>query len=193
MAPNPNPIQHVVVVMLENRSYDNVLGWLYGQGNAAPYDAPPAGQADLDGLTDSSGASLGFSNDDADGNTYTIANAESATVWGIEYPGTTIPAVDPGEQFGDMAQQILGTTSEPTETPYGTPPYSPGTKNLMTGFVMNSASFAQAGHGNLRDVMNYLTPAQLPVTAFLANQYAVCDQWFASVPTQTFTNRVFAL
>lgn len=40
--------------------------------------------------------------------------------------------------------------------------------------------------------MNYLTPAQMPVTAWLANNFAVCDQWFASVPTQTFTNRAFA-
>jgi len=42
------------------------------------------------------------------------------------------------------------------------------------------------------DVMNYLTPAQLPVTAFLANQFAVCDRWFGSVPTQTYANRMFA-
>ena len=45
MANGKNPIEHVVVVMLENRSYDNVLGWLYGSGNAAPYDKAPAGQA----------------------------------------------------------------------------------------------------------------------------------------------------
>lgn len=40
--------------------------------------------------------------------------------------------------------------------------------------------------------MNYFTPAQVPVTAWLANKFGVCDQWFASVPTHTFTNRVFA-
>jgi phospholipase C len=41
--------------------------------------------------------------------------------------------------------------------------------------------------------MNYLTPAQMPVSAFLANKYAVCDQWFGSAPTQTYANRAFAL
>lgn len=41
--------------------------------------------------------------------------------------------------------------------------------------------------------MNYLTPLQMPVSAFLANNYAVCDPWFASAPTQTYANRSFAL
>ena len=40
--------------------------------------------------------------------------------------------------------------------------------------------------------MNYFTPAQVPVTAWLANKFGVCDQWFASAPTHTFANRAFA-
>lgn len=46
---------------------------------------------------------------------------------------------------------------------------------------------------DLEDFMTFYTPEQVPVTAFLANNFAVCDQWYASVPSQTFTNRVFAL
>ena len=45
--PNPNPIKHIVVVMLENRSYDNILGGLYIDGGAPP------GQTGLNGLTGS--------------------------------------------------------------------------------------------------------------------------------------------
>lgn len=41
-------------------------------------------------------------------------------------------------------------------------------------------------------IMNCFTPAQLPVISALANAYAVCDHWFSSVPSQTFTNRSFA-
>ena len=37
-------IKHVVVLMLENRSFDNLLGWLYAD------QAPPDGQH-FDGLT----------------------------------------------------------------------------------------------------------------------------------------------
>jgi len=107
------------------------------------------------------------------------------------YPGTTIPAIDPGETFHDMAQQILGLEGIPKRDPYDK--YSPAASGLMQGFLDN---YKLAGKGmtaaNIQDVMNYLTPEQLPVTAFLARQFGVCDQWFASVPTQTFTNRLFA-
>jgi phospholipase C len=164
-----NLIEHVVVVMLENRSYDNVLGWLYNSSNAAPYDQAPSGQSDLNGLT---GAE---SNPNPYGGTQTVLNQPTQTIGvsGQVYPGTAIPMIDPGETFGDMAQQ-----------------FSSGT---MQGFMDNYKSKGKdMTSANVQDVMNYLTPAQLPVTAFLANQFAVCDAWFAPVPTQTFTNRVFA-
>jgi phospholipase C len=36
------------------------------------------------------------------------------------------------------------------------------------------------------------TPASVPILSSLAKGFAVCDQWFASVPTETFPNRAFA-
>src|SRR5215469_11514788 len=45
---NPwSKIEHVVVVMLENRSFDNLLGWLYDPANDSPFDVVPE---DFDGL-----------------------------------------------------------------------------------------------------------------------------------------------
>ena len=36
-------IEHVVVLMLENRSFDNLLGWLYDPANPGPFNqVPPA-------------------------------------------------------------------------------------------------------------------------------------------------------
>jgi phospholipase C len=46
-------IDHVVVLMLENRSFDNVLGWLYDPANPAPFDQAPPGQS-FDGLSGTS-------------------------------------------------------------------------------------------------------------------------------------------
>ena len=40
-------IEHIVVLMLENRSFDNVLGWLYDPANAAPFNVVPL---DFEGL-----------------------------------------------------------------------------------------------------------------------------------------------
>lgn len=147
-------ITNVVVLMLENRSYDNVLGALAGQ-------AP-------NGLTNAAPSTIGGS--------------------GQFYPATTVPMIDPQEPFGQMAQQYLGvdpSTSKPWANYKGDAP--------MSGFVDNYTNAPNMTPENVNDVMTYLSPAQLPVTAFLANQFAVCDGWFASVPTQTFTNRLFAL
>jgi len=201
------PINYVVVLMLENRSYDNVLGWLYGAGNAPPYDSPPSGQADLDGLTGSEENQLKIDKVD---HTYAVHNPTSPTKLGYRsgkqypttYAATSIPLVDPGEYFGDMAQQILGKKFSP-EAPYAhyRNLYAKSDPSLMGGFVDNYASLRfteQLGQlpppwPNLEDVMSYFTPAQLPVSAFLANNYGVCDEWFGSVPTQTYANRVFSV
>jgi phospholipase C len=185
-------IQHVIVVMLENRSYDNVLGWLYNESNAAPYKQAPAGQSDLRGLTG------GESNPNpSGGEPICVGNAAKTQLGGSGqvYSGTTIPIIDPNEPFADMAQQFLSLPTYPISAPYDG--YNPDASGLMQGFTTNYArALADVSDANamlnLPDIMNYLTPAQLPVTAFLANQFAVCDQWHASVPTQTFTNRVFA-
>ena len=41
------------------------------------------------------------------------------------------------------------------------------------------------------DIMGCFTPEALPVLSTLASSYAVCDQWFASAPTETMPNRAF--
>jgi len=43
------------------------------------------------------------------------------------------------------------------------------------------------------DAFNAFTPDQLPVLNFLARQYGVCDNWFASMPGPTWPNRFFAV
>jgi len=40
--------------------------------------------------------------------------------------------------------------------------------------------------------MGMYTPEMLPIMSGLARGFAVCDQWFSSVPTQTIPNRTFA-
>lgn len=196
------PINYVVVVMLENRSYDNILGWLYNTRNAPPFTIPPPGQADLNGLTGNESNPnplFDASNPAGPGNEPVIPVGNQTALTqvndaGTFYPATCIPVVDPGEFFGDMAQQFLGGNDIPPTNPYTTYPAGGLT---MQGFTANyqNPTFNQAAapDPNVGDVMNAFTPAQLPVTSFLANAFAVCDQWFASVPTQTFTNRAFAL
>lgn len=188
-------IEHIIVVLLENRSYDNVLGYLYGPDNAPPYQTAPTGQADLDGIP------IGATNPGPSGPVaaHNQTTMTTAGPTGPAYAPTTIPLFDPGEYFSDMAQQFLGLPFIPTHPPYGAS--GPQGPSAMRGFVLNYSQIGGIEHPtqnrpapeNIPDVMNYFTPAQLPVTAFLAKHYGVSDEWFASVPTQTYPNRSFAL
>lgn len=163
-------IRHVVVLMLENRSYDNVLGGLY----LDPDQPAPPGQIGLDGLV---AGSLPSNADPGRGTRLVMQPAAD----------TTVPAIDPGEPFADMAQQIWGLAQKPSASEN---PTSAGPLGMMGGFTTN---YAQLGGGrNPQDVMTYLTPQQVPVTAFLASNFGVSDQWFGSAPTHTYANRAFA-
>jgi phospholipase C len=179
-------ITNVVVLLFENRSYDNVLGWLYNSANAVPYNQAPPGQSTLNGLTGSESNVNPYT-----GTAQTVANAAPNTIGGSgqSYPATAIPIIDPNETFGNMAQQYLGVAPD-TATPWDG--YEDASAP-MSGFLDNYQSAKNMSANNIADAITYLTPAQLPVSAYLANKFGVCDQWFASVPTQTFTNRLFAL
>ena len=191
-------MENIIVVMLENRSYDNMLGGLYLNNNAAPYITPPKDQTNLEGLRDPNGNPKDLSNPYPLSNSkppIPIGNQTTPTQiggTGASYPPTAIPVIDPGEPFGDMAWQITG--SKQSSNPYVTWPPS-STENLMQGFTGDYASLGglcvTPPAENYPDVMNYFTPAQVPATAWLANHFGVCDQWFASAPTHTFANRAF--
>jgi phospholipase C len=92
-----NKIDHFVVLMLENRSFDNILGQLY-----------PA-SASFDGLTGNE------FNPDPNGNPVKVWNAPPDT----SKQTMTIPDPDPGELWLDMNVQLFGTPNVPV------PPVAP--------------------------------------------------------------------
>jgi phospholipase C len=146
-APLPG-IEHIVVVMLENRSFDNMLGMLY----------PASGS--FDGLTGN------------EQNQYKALFKEH-TVLVTNTPAENSPYItpypDPGESFDDMSTQISGG---------------------MAGFAQNYFD-KHPIDGAPGDIMFYFEPGQLPITNFIAETFAMSDQWFASAPVQTFANRMF--
>ena len=167
-------VNSVVVLMLENRSFDHMLGYLY-PGNVSPSGQP------FDGLagTESNPGS----------------NGQPVTVFGIE-PTTPnayfMPGADPGEGYMATNSQLYGKTATPAS----------GLAAPGQGFVKDYAytlnwQSRESGwpivSGTVEgDIMGCFTPAALPVLSALAAGYAVCDQWFASVPTETMPNRAFA-
>lgn len=168
--PLTSQIEHIVVVMFENRSFDNLLGGLYPSS------------ANFDGLTGSETNPM---------NPYS-PGSDSVQVWqGSSGIDTMImPFPDPNESFIDMTQQLFGcdwanaTGASTSITP------------TMDGFVWNYLTAPALGgmSPSALDIMQYYAGGQngnIPVTSALAAAYTVSDRWFASGPVQTFANRIF--
>jgi phospholipase C len=175
MANQLHKIDHIVQLMLENRSFDQMLGFLYHKQN----NKSPAGQ-DFDGLTGEE-----WNPDDV---------GKKITVYPIQggMPHTYLmPGADPGEGFYNTNYQL-----------YSTDDPAPGAQATNQGFVINfKAAIASDLAKHYKDtlpgtqpsqVMGMYTPELLPVLSTLASSYAVCDAWFASAPTMTMPNRAFA-
>ena len=63
----------------------------------------------------------------------------------------------------------------------------------MDGFVRAYYEFTQVNRTNHPETMGLLPQDQVPITSFLAQNFGVCDQWFAPVPTSTLPNRLMFL
>jgi phospholipase C len=169
-----SPIKHVVVLMLENRSFDNLLGWLYAKGNKPPYDNVPAGQK-FEGLNE-------------------IKNGvpwNKKTYWPTnDGSDMTQPCPDPNELYENMYRQMFDPDFDISK-----PVPDPVTKSAtMNGYMVDYETAKDVTKGDekqIKKIMNCFRPADVPVISQLAHSYAVCDHWYSSVPSQTFANRSF--
>ncbi|XP_027111047.2 non-specific phospholipase C1 [Coffea arabica] len=145
------PIKTVVILVMENRSFDHVLGWLK---KARP---------DIDGLTGSEFNHLNAS-DPTSAKYYVTDNA-------------VFVDSDPGHSIQAIREQIFGCND------------SSANPAPMNGFVQQAESMGVEGMS--RTVMSGFKPELVPVYAELANEFAVLDRWFASVPASTQPNRFY--
>jgi phospholipase C len=155
-------IEHVIVLMLENRSFDCMLGKLQPAG---PWFA---------GLTDKE------TNPYQRSDGIVALPVRPSSAW--DEIAATTPDPDPGEAFVDMNEQLFG----PGQSRNGLrPPMTGFVANYANQPAADKPRDPQA-------VMHYFTPEQLPVLTQLARAFGVCDQWHASAPCQTWPNRFFA-
>ncbi|MFZ5625072.1 MAG: alkaline phosphatase family protein [Gemmatimonadota bacterium] len=67
-------------------------------------------------------------------------------------------------------------------------------KYTMRGFAQAYFQMEiQQSRSATPDTLGFLRPADVPVTRFLVDNYAVCDHWFAPLPTSTQPNRIMSL
>ncbi|KAL7233902.1 hypothetical protein ACSBR1_017495 [Camellia fascicularis] len=91
---------------------------------------------------------------------------------------------DPGHSFAAIFEQVYGQPWTATSS-------SSWAQNLepaMEGFAEQAESVEK---GMSEVVMNGFRPELVPVYKELVMEFAVCDRWFASIPTLTQPNRLY--
>ena len=178
--------EHVVVLQLENRAFDHLLGYLYPNDpnfdgvsarrlfNPVPPYAPGAG-------------------------THPTVPVSKAT-------NLQIPLVDPAEEYGSInvalynefnpaSNQNVKKESE-YRAPYNLPTggaYSPAPMSgFITSFYWSLVSMNKpTDPASYSTIMQCFPPSLVPAISQLAQGFAVCDNWFCGVPSQTYCNRSF--
>lgn len=172
-------IKHIVYLMLENRSLDNVLGWLYEKQPPQHFIYPegkyPAQIPPYQGLQKDT-----YFNLDANGQKHFVQRGTTDDKNNHELNRFWVPYQDPYEEYQHVNNQIFENE---------TTPVSPKTAT-MGGFYKD---FAQGESFYPWQIMETYVPEDLTVLNGAAANWAVSDEYFSSVPTQTNCNRAFAL
>jgi phospholipase C len=161
-------IQNIFVLMLENRSFDHMLGF----SGITGIDAETGQNTQIEGLS-------GQESNLYDGESYQVT-----------MPADYVMPFDPGHEFTDVVEQLAGAgAAYPAGGMY--PPIN------NSGFVADYATTKSAGEGgatsNFGEIMKCYDPKQVPVMVALAQEFALCDNWFAAVPGPTWPNRFFLM
>ncbi len=158
-------IKHVFVLMLENRSYDHMLGF----SGITGYDSI-TGEVKMANGVDTSV----HSNIDPNTMLAVVPNPHADfSLYNVDK--------DPRHSFGGTLTQLCGEGSHyPDLVSGGYPP-------------INNSGFIQAYGGAQKPsrIMDCFNKEQLPVLNRLAEEFAVCDNWFCSLPGPTTPNRLF--
>jgi len=157
-------VNTIIVCMLENRSFDHLLGWM---------SLPPFGtRTDVDGLTGT-----------IDGNRRLQRFEYENPAGGQLFPPQILDRDMPLPTDLPHGRDRVATQMhlDPHSGQY-----------TMDGFAQ--AYFDQfASRGGPPESMSMFPPNLIPTTSFLARSYMVCDRWFCPIPTDTHPNRLMSL
>ena len=146
-------LKHIVVLMMENRSFDHMLGAL------------KATNPKIEGLNGDE------TNPDANGNPVRVQPQ-------ADYRDQLVH--DPDHHFPGTDLQIFGGQT------------GNGRVANMQGFVKSYLTQTQNDINTAQEIMYYFKPEKLPVLTTLAQEFAVFNSWFSSIPGPTICNRAFA-
>jgi len=193
-----DPIEHVVVLMLENRSFDQMLG------------AFQRLYPDLDGIDSDTDARSNF---DPNGQAYfQIPNAarvveldphhDLASVLRQIGAAPAVPGRDPRRPVWQRAIRAIrnadpiGWLTDLWSARRRRAPIARAlmaaqyTGNFVAEFVR---SYPDSSPEQRQQVMSYFDIGELPALHELARNFTICDHWFSSLPGPTWANRFFLL
>jgi phospholipase C len=173
-------IEHVIVLALENRSFDHMLGYL---------DHPKPDE--FDGLSKGGHTNPGWSGG-------LVPTQDKAK---------RVLPIDPDHSHDAVLEQLAVVDGRPTNQGFVTSyerkgrelsrprfegllgPVGNGSGRLIHWVKGLFGSAKVENRGPL--IMLCHTPEQVPVLSELARSFAVCTRWFCSVPGETWPNRHF--
>ena len=162
-SPNLDLIKTIVVVMMENRSFDHMLGYLSLREGWEP----------VEGVRP---------NDPA-----WVARTTNSFQQKAYPPFEQLDVIhkmagDPPHEWTDIARQMGNPDAD------GNFPMNGFVANYAT--AQEKPDVIDESHP---PVMGYFSGERVPVTDLLATNFAVCDHWFSSLPAGTQANRLMSM
>jgi len=156
-------IKHVVVLMLENRSFDHLIGFM---------------RADNPNIFGLAGSEINYQDPNNSLSPQRVGKATSFTM-----------PFDPGHEFTDVQFQLYGPKNLSSANSSPTP-NSPTDPAPMNGFLFSALHTAQQEKDALR-IMECFQPGQVTVLSALIREFALFNFWHSSLPGPTWPNRFF--
>jgi phospholipase C len=157
-------IQHVVVLMLENRSFDHIFGYRRG----------------VNGLKGDEFNLLNPAKPESESNpAFRVSN-------GAPY-GVTV-GEGPGHSFNAANEQLCANKLGPGKS---SPPLNNGFAASYRTELIFADKVKNATPADIRVGMESFAPSMLPSINALADAFCLCDHWYSEVPGPTQPNRLY--
>lgn len=160
-----SPIEHLVVLALENRSFDHLVGSLRSQDSNI--DGPIGTEFNYGDPTNQTGKSL------------------------VTFDAPYVPDVDPdpGHEFANVLDQLFLTNAVPS--PINPDGCNLGFAYDYRNVCLSTGLTEPIALSNAGKVLKCFGAQNLPALHTLAREFALCNKWFSSVPGPTWPNRFF--
>jgi phospholipase C len=156
-------VKHIVVLMMENRSFDQMLGYLKNGG-----------------LPDVRGLDGTESNPDDQNQPVTVFEWPLADTVFHPPQDTSGKILDPCHSEACVAEQLAGGNQG-------------FVRNFIASRKDNEGNLAAIPQEDHRLPMGYYGAKHLPTYDLLARGFCVCDAWHSAIPGDTWPNRLYAL